>query len=127
MLPRKRKSITELRTGARFDGRAQEKGCRGNAAVGPECARAQICGIPQNAVFFSRSEQDDRASGSRLVSPRAAAHVWGKRARILTEINRLTQATLFTPAKIRVNSGLWRTVSSLKSRPGTSAYPFLAL
>jgi len=27
----------------------------------------------------------------RLVSPRAAAHVWGKGARILTEINRLTQ------------------------------------
>jgi hypothetical protein len=29
------------------------------------------------------------ASGSRLVSPRAGAHIWGKGARILTEINRL--------------------------------------
>ena len=29
------------------------------------------------------------ASGSRLISPRAAAHIWGKGARILTEINRL--------------------------------------
>ncbi len=29
----------------------------------------------------------------RLDSPRAAAHVWGKRARILTEINRLPQSS----------------------------------
>jgi hypothetical protein len=29
------------------------------------------------------------ASGSRLISPRAGAHIWGKGARILTEINRL--------------------------------------
>jgi hypothetical protein len=37
--------------------------------------------------------------GLGLVSPRAAAHVWGKRARILTEINRITQPAFSTPAK----------------------------
>lgn len=121
-------SITVLRTGARFDGRAHRAGCRRENFPGPRIRTRTNPRYPaKNAVLFSRSEQDDRASGSRLVSPRAAAHVWGKRARILTEINRLTQPALSTPAKTRVNSVLWRTVSIQNSRPGTSAYPFLAL
>ena len=40
----------------------------------------------------------------RLGRPRAAAHVWGKGARILTEINRLPQSTLPAPAKFGGNS-----------------------
>jgi hypothetical protein len=39
------------------------------------------------------SEQECCASGFRLGRPRAVAHIWGKGARILTEINRLSHIT----------------------------------
>jgi hypothetical protein len=47
----------------------------------------------------SCSEQDHRVSGFRLGRPRAEAHIWGKGARILTEINRLTQLIPHLTAK----------------------------
>jgi hypothetical protein len=48
----------------------------------------------KEAVSGSFSEQDDKRFRFRLDSPRAAAHVWGRVARILTEINRLPQPPL---------------------------------
>jgi hypothetical protein len=54
----------------------------------------------KEAVSGSCSEQDEHASGFCLGRPRAGAHVWGKGARILTEINRLPQSTPSSAALI---------------------------
>ena len=43
----------------------------------------------------------------RLVSPRAAAHVWGKGARILTEINRLPQSIQLVPLEKQAEVQPW--------------------
>jgi hypothetical protein len=64
--------------------------------------------------------------GLGLVSPRAGAHVWGKRARILTEINRITQPAFSTPAKIGWNRISDR-LSKTRTQAGIPANPFLAL
>jgi hypothetical protein len=55
---------------------------------------------PQKAViiFLGTGWQRFRF---RLGRPRAEAHVWGKGARILTEINRLPQRHQLAPAPIR--------------------------
>ncbi len=51
------------------------------------------------AVSIRRSEQD-AALQVLPGRPRASAHMWGKRARILTEINRLPQVTRRLPRRI---------------------------
>jgi len=51
----------------------------------------------------------------RLGRPRAAAHVWGKGARILTEINRLPQLHLPAPAQSR-----WK-ISSVSAAANASS------
>jgi len=52
--------------------------------------RRWTCGHPQKKRLqvVARIRMTS-ASGFRLISPRAGAHLWGKGARILTEINRL--------------------------------------
>jgi hypothetical protein len=54
------------------------------------------------------------ASGSRLISPRAGAHIWGKGARILTEINRLPQFS----AKIPPNFASLAAITEYLTRKG---------
>lgn len=58
----------------------------------------------------------------RLVSPRAAAHVWGKGARILTEINRLTQLIPQPNCEIAAGTSppvCRKTLLSERSEPGS--------
>jgi hypothetical protein len=63
-----------------------------------ESTLANTCASPQKAViiFLGTGWQRFRF---RLGRPRAGAHVWGKGARILTEINRLPQLHCHPPAK----------------------------
>src|SRR4051812_30317949 len=56
----------------------------------PRTPNALAVHPPQKtAAFYHCSEQDDSRFRFGLGRPRAAAHVWGRGARILTEINRL--------------------------------------
>jgi hypothetical protein len=52
----------------------------------------------REAVSDRCSEKDDKRFRRFPGRPRAGAHVWGKGARILTEINRLPHLTRKSPA-----------------------------
>jgi hypothetical protein len=76
-----------------------------------------------DAVSCGCSEQDDKRFRFHLGRPRAAAHSWGKGARICTEINRLPRLALPCQAKIQT----WREANSgdLAGEPGDSAFHLL--
>ena len=88
----------------------------------PACAYGHELAVPRKKISGR-----NRSLGSgclrfrfRLGRPRAEAHMWGKGARILTEINRLTQLNLLLNAKlcVRILSAGTVAASLLGSRPG---------
>ena len=79
----------------------------------------RTCGHPQKeAVSGVCSEQDDKRFRFGLGRPRAAAHGWGKVARIRTEINRLPQSDPVSPGQNRAHSRPLHAASQLASSLG---------
>jgi hypothetical protein len=90
------------------------------------CERKPAVTRKKEAVSRSCSEQDDKRFRSHLVRPRAGAHMWGRGARILTEINRLPQSDPVSQAKFPLN--LWLSLRPLQIGLGHRLFqPFQVL
>jgi len=87
-------------------------------------ARTNLWSSAKNAVskIFARNRMTS-ASGLAWVSPRAAAHVWGKGARIPTEINRLPHHDRISKPQIRREEVPRAAVAGVSPGPRSRASP----